>query len=54
MIEYDRLLKIAQQMHTWIFLHSEDEQAVYDELGLTDEESAILGYSGQLILGDKE
>ncbi len=52
--KYERLLQIAKKMHTWIFLHSGDEQAVYDELGLTDEENAMLGYSGQLILGDKE
>ena len=54
MIEYERLLQIAKKMHTLIFLHSGDEQEVYDELGLTDEENTILGYSGQFILGDKE
>lgn len=54
MIEYERLLQIAKKMHTWIFLNSENEQEVYDELGLTDEENAILGYSGQFILGDKD
>lgn len=49
-IEYERLLQIARKMHTWIFLHSFDEQEVYDKLGLTDEENAILGYSGQFEL----
>ena len=52
--KYERLLQIAKKMHTWIFLHSGDEQAVYDKLGLTDEENAMLGYSGQFILGDEE
>ena len=33
----ERLLEIAHTMHTWIFLHSSDEQEIYDELGLTDE-----------------
>lgn len=47
-IEYQRLLQIAQKMHTWIFLHSFDEQEVYDELGLTAEENAILGYGGSI------
>ena len=53
-IEYNRLLQIARKMHTWIFLHTGNEKEVYDELGLTDEENAMLGYSGQFILGDKE
>lgn len=43
MIEYERLLEIAKKMHCWIFLHTFDEQKVYDELGLTDEENAALG-----------
>lgn len=54
MIEYERLLKIATKMHLWIFLHSGDEQAVYDELGLTDEENMELGYSGQFVLRGKK
>lgn len=54
MIEYERLLQIARKMHLWIFLHSEDEQKVYDELGLTDKENKMLGYSGQFRLGIKE
>ena len=48
-IEYERLLKIAKKMHLWIFLHCGNEQEVYDELELTDEENKILGYSGQFI-----
>lgn len=55
-IPYDRLLEIAKSMHLWIFLHSDDEQKVYDELKLTNEENAILGYGGQykFELGDKD
>lgn len=54
MIEYERLLQIARKMHLYIFLHSGNEQEIYDELKLTDEENKILGYSGQIILGNKE
>ena len=51
----DRLKEIAHKMHLWIFLHSGDEQKVYDELGLTDEENSMLGYSGQFRIGsDKD
>ena len=53
-LEIARLKKIAHKMHLYIFLHTDNEQKVYDELGLTDEENAMLGYSGQFILGDKE
>ena len=54
--ENERLKEIARKMHLWIFLHSGNEQEVYDELGLTDEENAMLGYSGQFRLQgeDKE
>ena len=45
-LPYERLYKLAQKMHCWIFLHSFDEQAVYDELELTDEENFLLGYGG--------
>lgn len=38
----------SKKMHLWIFLHSGDEEAVYKELGITDEEDAILGYSGKI------
>ena len=48
--ENERLLQIARKMHTWIFLHTGDEQEVYNELGLTQEENAKLGYSGQIKL----
>ena len=51
-IEYDRLLQIARKMHLWIFLNTADEQKTYDELGLTEEENALLRYSGQIILDD--
>ena len=44
----DELVKVAKAMHTWIFLNSADEQAVYDECGLTDEMNAALGYGGKV------
>ena len=43
----EELLKAAKAMHTWIFLNTGDEQAAYDECGLTDEMNAMLGYGGQ-------
>ena len=46
----EELLKAAKAMHTWIFLNTGDEQAAYDECGLTDEMNAMLGYDGQLIV----
>jgi hypothetical protein len=54
---YERLLEIAHKMHTWIFLNTFDEFEVYDELGLTDEENAILGSYGKFelkILNEEE
>ena len=38
MITKYRLLQIARKMHLWIFLHSDNEDDVYKELGLTDKE----------------
>lgn len=49
-----RLEKIARKMHLWIFLNTSNEKKVYDELGLTDEDNAMLGYSGQFTLGGKD
>lgn len=46
----EELLKAAKAMHTWIFLNSGDEQATYDECGLTDEMNAALGYGGRYIV----
>ena len=46
----EELLKAAKAMHTWIFLNSVDEQAAYDECGLTDEMNAALGYGGQFVV----
>lgn len=46
--QYDHVLALAQKMHTWIFLNTGDEQAVYDEIGLTDEDNTLLGYGGRL------
>ena len=45
----EELLKAAKAMHTWIFLHTGDEQAAYDECGLSDEMNAALGYGGQFV-----
>jgi len=46
----EELLKAAKKMHTWIFLNSADEQAAYDECGLTNEMNVALGYGGQIIV----
>ena len=46
----EELLKAAKSMHTWIFLNSADEQAAYDECGLTNEMNVALGYGGQIIV----
>ena len=45
----EELLKAAKAMHTWIFLNSGDEQAAYDECGLSDDMNAALGYGGQFV-----
>lgn len=45
----EELLKAAKAMHLWIFLNSGDEQAAYDECGLSDEMNAALGYCGQFV-----
>lgn len=46
--KYEELLKAAKKMHTWIFLHTGDEQKAYDECGLSDEMNISLGYIGQV------
>ena len=46
----EELLKATKAMHTWIFLNSGDEQAAYDECGLSDEMNARLGYGGQFMM----
>lgn len=51
---YERLLKLAKKMHLWIFLHCYDEGAVYEELGLTEEEDAFLGYGGSFTVETNE
>lgn len=49
---YDHLLHLAKAMHTWIFLNTFDEQAVYDKLGFTDEDNALLGSIGRpMVIG---
>ena len=45
----EELLEAAKAMHLWIFLNSGDEQAAYDECGLSDEMNAALGYCGQFV-----
>lgn len=50
----EELLKAAKAMHIWIFLNSGDEQAAYDECGLSDEINAALGYGGQFVAVPKE
>ncbi len=45
----EELFKAAKAMHTWIFLNSGDEQAAYDECGLSDKMNAALGYGGQFV-----
>lgn len=50
MIAYERLHQIASKMHLWIFLHSRNEQEVYDLLGLTDDENMELGYGGRFVV----
>lgn len=45
---YDHVLELARKMHTWIFSNTYDEQAAYDEMGLTDEDNALLGYGGRV------
>ena len=50
--EYDHLFHLAKAMHTWIFLNTFDEQAVYDKLGFTDEDNALLGSIGRpMVIG---
>lgn len=48
--DYDHILHLAKAMHTWIFLNVGDEQAVYDELGFSDEDNAMLGSIGRPIV----
>lgn len=49
---YDHLLHLAKAMHLWIFMHAIDEQEVYDELGFTDEDNALLGSIGRpMVIG---
>lgn len=45
--EYMHLLKLAKKMHTWIFLHTFNEDETYKELGLTDEDNALFGSFGK-------
>lgn len=54
MAENARLCKIAGAMHTWIFLHTGDEEKAYKECGLTDEDNAMLGYIGKIELDEQE
>ena len=54
---YDELLKAARAMHTWIFLHSGNEELAYKACGLSDEMNAFLGYFGSssfIVPGEEE
>lgn len=53
-IPYDRLLYLAKKMHLEIFLMTSNEEEVYNRIGLTPEENAILGYSGTYEFKPKE
>lgn len=44
----DNLLRIAGNMHEWIFHNSYDEAEAYKECGLSDEDNARLGYGGSI------
>lgn len=50
----DELYKAALAMHTWIFLHTGDEQAAYDECRLSDEMNAALGYGGSFVVKQEQ
>lgn len=50
MADRDHLLKACVSMHTWIFRHTFDEEAVYEECGLTDEDNARFGYAGSIMV----
>ena len=50
----EELLRLARKMHTWIFLNTCDEQKAYDEIGLTGEQNAMLGYLGSYELAGEE
>lgn len=43
-ISYNRLLEIVEKIHLWFFLHTDNEDEVYDEIGITEEENRALGY----------
>ena len=47
-ISAERLLELAKKMHCWIFLNTCDEEAAYEEIGLTEDENFILGYMGKV------
>ena len=44
-ISYERLFEIARKLHLEIFKLVNNEQEVYDRLGLTEEENSFLGYT---------
>lgn len=47
-ISYERLWELALKMHCWIFLHCADEEKVYDQLGIPEEENYVFGYGGKI------
>ena len=52
--DFWHLMKLARNMHLWIFLHTGDEHKAYKECGLTDEDDAMLGYGSQFIVEVKD
>lgn len=48
--EYSILLKIAKKLHEWIFIHTLNEDEVFRELGLTEEDNELLGSAGKIII----
>lgn len=54
MADRDHLLKAGAAMHTWIFLHTGDEEAAYVECGLSCEDNARFGYAGSVMLEVKD
>lgn len=46
-ISYERLLWLAREMHSWIYLNCDNELDIYNKLGITEEENYVFGYGGR-------
>lgn len=42
-INYDRLFELAEKMHLYIFMHADNIDEAYKEIGLKNYENKILG-----------